>query len=98
MFDSPEELTILADLPGCTGEDVKVRTSNNTLYITAERSADIDGDSQPVMHERADRIERSIPLPADIEAEEADASCENGVCRITLPKKEESKQREIGIH
>ena len=97
VYDTPDEITVFADLPGCRKEDINVQTSNSTLFITAERLEEVEGEARPLVYERSKRVERSIELPAHVDVEEAEASCEEGVCKVTLPKAEDDRQRTIGV-
>lgn len=97
LSDSPDEITVFADLPGCRKDDISIRTSNSTLFITAERPSAVEGEARPLTHERSRRIERSIQLPSLVDAENAEATCEDGVCKVTLPKAEDARQTPIGV-
>lgn len=97
VYDTPDEITVFADLPGCRKEDINIQTSNSTLFITAERPEAVEGEARPLVYERSKRVERSIELPAHVDVEEAEASCEEGVCKVTLPKAEDARQRTIGV-
>lgn len=97
LYDAPDEIIVFADLPGSRKEDINVQTSNSTLLITAERPEEVEGDARPLMDERPKRVERSIQLPAHVDIEKAEASCKEGVCKVTLPKSEEERQQTISV-
>lgn len=97
VYDAPDEITVFADLPGCRKEDIHVQTSNSTLFITAERPEKVEGEARPLVYERSKRVERAIQLPAHVDAEGAEASCEEGVCKVTLPKAADARQQTIGV-
>ena len=94
---SPEELTLLADLPGFEEEDIQLQASGNMLHISAIRPEETDEEDRLLQHERLHRFERTIEPPVHIDVEQAEASCEKGVCRITLPKSEEMKEQSIAF-
>lgn len=95
IYDSPEEFTIFADIPGALSESIHLEGEDRTLHIIAERQPDEDEDKlTPIQRERSPRVERTIKLPADVNVEEAEANCENGVCKVKLPK---DKRRTIGV-
>ena len=94
---APEEITLLADLPGFSEEEIQLQASGNTLHISAIRSEETDEEDRLLQHERLHRFERTITLPVHIDVEQAEASCEDGVCRITLPKSEEMKEQSIAF-
>lgn len=100
IYDSADEITIVADLPGSGPDNVHLEASNKTLRITAERRSDAEEEAEgrrTVHRERLGRSERVIALPADVDVEEAEASFENGVCTVTLPKAETERQKRIGV-
>ena len=94
---SPEDITLLADLPGFTEDDIQIQASGNTLHISAIRPAETEEEDRLLQHERLHRFERTITLPVQIDVEQAEASCEDGVCKITLPKSEEMKEKSIAF-
>lgn len=97
ILDSQEAITVFADLPGCDEEDIQLQASGNHLHVAATRPEEADDDDRPLQRERIDQIERTITLPVQIDVDEAEATCEEGVCEITLPKSEEGRQKEIGF-
>lgn len=98
IIDSPEALTVYVDLPGCDEEDVQLKAVGTTLLVSAIRpEEERTEEDRPVQRERLRRIERTITLPVPINVEEAEASCEDGVCKIKLPKSEESRQQSIAF-
>lgn len=50
-----------------------------------------------LLNERPLRLERTIPMPAHIDPEQAAAEHENGVCLITVQKDENDRRHEIGF-
>lgn len=97
-FAVPREckLSDLADLPGCKPEDITLEVTGNRLYISANR-AEEEGFDRAVQRRRRHRVEQTVELPAEVEADEAQVSCENGVCQIRLPKREQEQRRKIGF-
>lgn len=95
VYDSTEALLVFADIPGATKEDVRIEGNERTLHIIAERKLESEEEEfTPVQQERLRRVERTIQLPTDVNVEDAEATCKNGVCKVSLPKNE---QRTIGV-
>jgi HSP20 family protein len=92
LIDEGESYVVTADLPGYEKEDIDVRLSGSTLMIRAERSTDIeteeaDSDGEYVRRERSrESVNRSVQLPERVAQDETDASYQNGVLTVTLPK------------
>ncbi|NIV91844.1 Hsp20 family protein [candidate division KSB1 bacterium] len=87
------------ELPGMKREDVKVRYEEGLLTIIGEKKA--EKEEKDVNYHRVERsfgkFERSFRVPSRIINEKIDASFENGVLTVTLPKAEEVKPKEIDV-
>ena len=85
-------------IPGLNKEDVKINLEKNVLTISAESTADESGYSRREF--MYNTFSRSFSLPKTINVEKIVAKHENGILRISLPKKEKEKvklSREIKI-
>lgn len=96
---SPDALVVEASLPGVKPEDVEITLENNTLTISGktveERQA---GEGSHLVQEiRRGSFSRSVSLPAGLEADKATATFENGMLRLSIPKAEQVKPRQIKI-
>ena len=99
MFERDGKLVVSADLPGLNKDDVKVELNDNVLSIEGERK-DERRDAQGRWSERSfGNFFRSIALPENINAENANASFKNGVLEITFdaPKQNRPRGRKIDI-
>jgi len=98
---SDREYTISFDTPGCTDKDLRVSLAgDNMLMIRGEKrqttgSRDRENDQGQSRSESSffSSFERMLPLPQDVMTDEISAACENGVLTLTLPRKEQSQQR-----
>lgn len=95
-----QDVVIKAEVPDVKREDLKVTFENNVLTIEGERKLD-----EHVARDRYDRIERqygsfrrSFTLPTSVDSARASAIYQDGVLTITLPKREESKPRQIQVN
>lgn len=88
------EISVTADLPGVREEDVDVEISNGALILRARRGLDQgdEGDSRYWhLNERPyGTVMRTIHLPANIDADDAEATFDRGTLRITVPRLEGS--------
>jgi len=101
MYETESEVVLKAKAPGYKEEDVTITTEDNVLTIEGriEQESDEKDDSRKyhLKEIRSESFIRSIPLPTRVDAEKAEASFENGVITITLPKMEEVKPKTIAI-
>lgn len=95
IYEKDGIYTMEMDIPGFNREDVKIEVDDNDyLTITAEKNSetnDEDSDKNYVRKERSyGKYQRSFYV-GDIDKENIDAKFENGILKITMPKKEEEK-------
>jgi len=99
IYETADSIVIKAELPDVDQKDIDVRIEENTLTLKGERKQ--DRDVQKENYHRIERyygsFQRSFSLPATIHQEKVSATCEKGVLTIILPKKEETKPKQINI-
>lgn len=99
IYDTEQELVAKADLPGLEEKDLDVRVENNTLTIRGERKAENKvSDDNFLRVERAyGSFTRSFSLPNTVDTEHIKAEYRNGVLSVHMPKREESKPKQIKV-
>lgn len=100
IYETENELVIKADLPDINEKDLDVRVENNMLSIGGERKFE-----QKVKEDNYLRIERtygsfsrSFSLPTTVNTESIQAEYNNGVLTVQLPKRAESKPRQVKVN
>lgn len=93
------DILLEADLPGFSKEEVSVKARENRVEITAQTKKEVkEGDEDFYRHERrSNKVRRAIPLPEEVEADKSQAEMEDGVLKVTLPKKRKKKEKEKEI-
>jgi HSP20 family protein len=87
------------DLPGFDRDEIELRVTDHTLHVEAdhEETEATEGE-QFIRRERAERAqERSVRLPDEVDTDAVEASMNNGVLTVTLPKTEEETATKIDI-
>lgn len=81
------KIEVVADLPGVDREALEVSLDQNVLTIAGERHDEEEGSAAGVKHtmQRYGRFERTVMLPNEIDASQAQATLKNGVLRVSLP-------------
>lgn len=76
------------DLPGVKKEDIKVDLKENVLTISGERKSkeEIKEKDYYRLETKFGKFSRSFTLPDDADVENIDASSDNGVLEIVIPK------------
>lgn len=99
VYETENELVIKADLPDVNEKDLDIRVENNRLTLRGERKFE-----QQVKEENYLRVERrygafsrSFGLPPTVNTEAIQASYNNGVLTVEMPKRAESKPKQVKI-
>jgi len=99
IYENKDQIVLEAELPGMNREDFDVSVENNIITLRGERHFEKKEDSDN--YHRVERaygsFTRSFTLPNTVSAEGASADYSNGVLRVTVPKREETKARRIEI-
>eukprot|EP00042_Codosiga_hollandica_P025689 m.116570 g.116570 ORF g.116570 m.116570 type:complete len:155 (+) comp51943_c0_seq2:199-663(+) len=95
VTENAAEYLIVADTPGMTNNEVKVEIKGNTLQFSGERKEEHREEREDKKFYRIERSQssfsRSFRLPADSDPAKIKASCQDGVLKITLPKRAASE-------
>jgi HSP20 family protein len=100
VYETDEALVVEASLPGISPDDVDISVVGNTLTIKGEVRQEEVKEEKGKYHFRERRygaFQRAIGLPVEVNADKAEATFENGVLRLTLPKVEEAKPKRIEV-
>jgi len=99
IFEEPELVRIVAEVPGVKPEDVKILVEANVLTIqgTKEQVAEQKAEKVHRYERTYGSFERSFTLPASVDAEHIKATYDMGVLTLVLPKVEKAKPRQIKL-
>lgn len=97
--ETASEFIFETEFPGFTQDELEVKMDRNHLTLKAEKkSSEKDDKAHFIMSERHEKFSRSFTLPEDIDADGIKATFENGLLRLTVPKKEKAVPRTIRIN
>jgi HSP20 family protein len=100
IVETENDLVLTADIPGIKLEDIDIRLENGTLTISGERK--FENEEKKGAYHRVERsygsFQRAFALPDTVDVDKVDAHYENGVLKVTLPKKEIAKPRSIKVN
>ncbi len=93
------DLVVKAELPGIDPKDIDISLNEGVLTIKGEKKQEKEEKEEGyhLIERSYGSFTRSIRLPREIQNEKISASYKNGVLRITLPKTEEAKKKEVKI-
>ena len=99
IYETPNELVVKAELPDVDEKAIDVRVENNLLTIRGERKFEknISEDNYLRVERTYGSFSRSFSLPTTVNAEAIHAEYKNGVLTVNLPKREESKPRQVKV-
>ena len=98
IFETDREITLLADLPGVTSDNLTIDLRENTLTLTGEVESVGGTDEEGLLIEyETGKYHRQFSLSNLIDQSKINAKLNDGVLRLTLPKVEEAKPRQIEI-
>jgi HSP20 family protein len=100
IYTTKDALVIKAALPGVKPENVDITIEGNTLTISGkyEDERKEEGESGYLYQELSKgSCSRTVTLPADLDGDKAAAAFEHGVLRLTIPRSEAAKPRQIKI-
>jgi HSP20 family protein len=97
--ESADEVVVRVELPGIKKTDCQVTIEDNLLRISGEKQAErITNDSTYHMMERAyGAFQRTFSLPRDVDAEQAQASYQDGVLTVRMPRIASRKGKSLTI-
>jgi HSP20 family protein len=100
VLDKGDRYEALVEMPGVHKQDVEVRIDGSRVNVSAEAKTDQtlkDGERVVYSERIATRWARSFELPTEVDDTRAEASYENGVLKLSLPKKQQTQPKKLAI-
>jgi HSP20 family protein len=99
VHETADDIVVTAALPGVKADDVEITMTGQNLQLRGEIKADekVERDQYIYRERRYGSFSRSIQLPVRVEGDRAQATFEDGVLTLRIPKAEEVKPRHIRI-
>ena len=99
IFDNGTEIVLEAELPGLKKDEIDVKVDNNVMTLQGERKREKEVEENGYF--RSERsygsFSRSFTLPTTVDSNKIEAAFEDGVLKVTLPKAEEAKPKQIEV-
>ena len=100
VIESTEDVRVMMEIPGIDASEIDITIDNNVLKVSGEKRSlrnEENGGAYRLTERRYGRFERSFVLPRDVRADAVDATYDNGVLTVVLPKREEAKPRRVEV-
>lgn len=99
VFEDNDAILLNVEVPGVDPKEIEIQVEGNALTIRGERK--LDREDRREGYQRIERVygsfSRSFTLPSVVDAEHISAEGREGVLRVVLPKKAETKPRQIRV-
>ena len=96
-YVTPEEVVIIANMPGVKPEDVEITLDGDTLTIKGERPAPLENVDYALRERVYGKFQRTLNINIPVDADKAEARFENGLLTLTIPKAEAVKPKTIKV-
>jgi HSP20 family protein len=99
ISERKDAYVVTVEVPGVSPDDLDITLEDGLLTIQGERQFTQESTEQQYhrVERRYGSFRRSITLPSQVQAETIEASFENGVLEVVVPKAEEAKPRKISV-
>ena len=99
VYETGDSIVMKADLPDVKQNQVDISVEGNTLTIKGERQREEEVQEKDYfrMERQYGSFSRSFTLPPAVDPEKIAATYSHGVLKVTLPKREESKPKQIRV-
>ncbi len=99
VLESDEEVLVLIDLPGCEKHSIDltyddsmgVGDEGGVLKVEARRVKPLEEGFKYLAEARSDFVRGKVPVPAEVDYTKSEATYENGLLRVKLPKSQTSE-------
>ena len=99
IFESEKELTLLADMPGVTSDNLTIDLRDDILTLTGEAESDHEKTEESLVVEYGvGKYHRQFTLSEVVDQEKISANLKDGVLRLVLPKVEKATPRKITVN
>lgn len=100
IYETQDELVVKADLPDINEKDLDIRVENHALNIRGERKFEetVNEDNFLRVERAYGSFTRSFALPTTVNTDAIKAEYRNGVLTVRMPKREESKPKQIRVN
>ncbi|MBS3817313.1 MAG: Hsp20/alpha crystallin family protein [Candidatus Thermoplasmatota archaeon] len=94
LRDLGDEYRLKSEIPGLDKDDIEIELRDDNIVIEGERTEEKEEEDEGYLRrERGYRsFYRELPLPNEVKADEINASLDNGILTVDMPKKEPEKK------
>lgn len=101
VAETESAVDVTMDIPGMKADDIDLQVTGNLLTISGQRSEETETKGNGKSFHRIERhmgsFSRSVTLPCDVDESKVDATYQNGVLKVSMPKTEAAKAHKIKV-
>ncbi len=99
MYETEDAVVVKTAVPGVKADDIDIAISGNILSISGETKVEeeIKEENYIRRERRYGSFSRSIALPEGVNPDESEASFEDGILTLNVPKAPDSKPKVIKV-
>jgi HSP20 family protein len=99
IYETEQDIVLKAELPEINQKDIDIQLENNTLTLRGERK--FERETKEENYHRVERAYgsfcRSFTLPSTVDQDKIKAEYKDGILKVTMPKREETKPKQIKV-
>ncbi|UCF99534.1 MAG: Hsp20/alpha crystallin family protein [Spirochaetaceae bacterium] len=99
VIEHADRFTVECDLPGISQKDIDISIASGVLTIKGEKKVEKQSENTKVYRKETweGSFQRTLSLPTGVDSDKVEATFNNGVLKISLPKREEAKTKRIEL-
>jgi len=99
MYETTDSVVVKTGVPGIKSEDIDITITGDVLTIKGETKVEekVEKENYIRQERRYGAFQRSVRLPGSLVLDKAEATFENGILTLTIPKSEEAKPKTIKV-
>jgi len=99
VSETKNDLIVKTEIAGVDPKDVNISVTGDMLTVKGEKKQEKEEKEEGyhLMERSYGSFSRSVRLPMEVDQDKVKASCKKGVLKITLPKSEKTKAKEVKV-
>ena len=98
IFEDTEGITVQAEMPGVSKDQLSIQADRNNLTIEGEAAIDLSPGMEALYADlRSTKYRRSFLLSGELETDRIEANLKDGLLTVRIPKRAEHKPRHIEV-
>lgn len=100
VYQTPDAIVVESPIAGVKGDDIDVNITSESVTIRGKRERIHQVKEADYFYQECywGRFSRSVILPEEVDADNAEASIKNGVLRVVMPKIAKQKGKKLKVH